>query len=666
LSASLFLSIGALFSWRPPVHVPFGERNDKNFINDDWGDRFEPGERHYREAGPDSLVHLHGLHRDVAQRVRIVWRNVEGAADLGVAVNGRRSVYFRSDSRFREDRFDVPPAPENCLLIRLYPPPGEPIEVREVRVEPATRFRSLPLLWLLLAAMFALSTFLPRQEPWFYGYLALSLGIAYVSFIAWRPFDHLYGVAFHRPLVLVLQWSCLGLAGKALLPSLERRKLDRPWLAPGVLLVTGVVLTYAHTLHFGFVWDDFVFIGAPRWGRVAASFKGSWMAVDFLPDYYRPLVIASHSLDSLLYGDWAPGFHLTNLLLLAGCALALYRLLLRFAPHTTCCLAAAMILVMHPFNHIAASWISQRTDSLAALFYLSALAASRAHPLAGALFAGAAFLSKEMAVTLPAALLLLDVVDRGFPRSIADAIGRARRYAPLLIVWAAYVGFVYWRFTLLEDFAARFISAPTETEGSLVPGTLERVKELVRLTLFAPASEWLRALGHWGFVLMSASGFLALSLGDWVKLFGGRVPPAAKRKGRKLILAGAAFVFITSLPIYRATGLSLARMGLLLTVGASFVWLGLLYSMVKSKKQHLFRMSLAAVTFVLVGMCWQSFSGSLDYHKYSRSMVERSREEYRRWSAYLPPDAARVLWLHASGRIDHGWPIYRQRPPEEY
>jgi hypothetical protein len=219
---------------------------------------------------------------------------------------------------------------------------------------------------------------------------------------------------------------------------------------------------------------------------------------------------------------------------------------------------------------------------------------------------------------------------------------------------------------LLEDFAARFISAPTETEGSLVPGTLERVKELVRLTLFAPASEWLRALGHWGFVLMSASGFLALSLGDWVKLFGGRVPPAAKRKGRKLILAGAAFVFITSLPIYRATGLSLARMGLLLTVGASFVWLGLLYSMVKSKKQHLFRMSLAAVTFVLVGMCWQSFSGSLDYHKYSRSMVERSREEYRRWSAYLPPDAARVLWLHASGRIDHGWPIYRQRPPEEY
>ena len=185
------------------------------------------------------------------------------------------------------------------------------------------------------------------------------------------------------------------------------------WVLVAVLaLVVGV--SYIPALSGEFVWDDDVFAdetGIHDW----AGLLKIWLTPSAitLEGHYWPLVYTSFWLEHKLWGLEPAGYHASNLLLHFINTLLLWRLLGRLAAPGAFLVAA--VFAAHPMHVDSVAWIIERKDLLSALFYLIAALAwlrftdSRRpvlYALALALYV-AALLSKSVAVTLPAALLIL-------------------------------------------------------------------------------------------------------------------------------------------------------------------------------------------------------------------------------------------------------------------
>ena len=174
-----------------------------------------------------------------------------------------------------------------------------------------------------------------------------------------------------------------------------------------------VLAAYYPALWGGFVWDDVIFAEEP----VIRAPSGLW-DIWFAPasigkeGHYWPVVYTSFYLEYRLWGLWPVGYHAVNLALHAANTLLAWRVLARLAVPGAWVAAAAF--AVHPVHAESVAWVIERKDLLSGLFYLgAALTWTRfaAAPGAGryvlalGLFA-AAMLSKSIAVTLPAALLL--------------------------------------------------------------------------------------------------------------------------------------------------------------------------------------------------------------------------------------------------------------------
>ncbi|MDH4225530.1 MAG: hypothetical protein OEW12_07780, partial [Deltaproteobacteria bacterium] len=160
----------------------------------------------------------------------------------------------------------------------------------------------------------------------------------------------------------------------------------------------------------------------------AASWAAWW---DSLPAI-RPLLKASYVFNNTS-GWGVAGFHLVNLALHLANSLLVYGLLTRLvhparrglptgpsippAPVPAAIpLVTALVFALHPAQTEAVTYLSGRSVSLMAFFYLSSMMFySRGTPWGRGLSLGAfglALLVKETAVTLPAALLLWEVAAR--------------------------------------------------------------------------------------------------------------------------------------------------------------------------------------------------------------------------------------------------------------
>jgi hypothetical protein len=136
-----------------------------------------------------------------------------------------------------------------------------------------------------------------------------------------------------------------------------------------------------------------------------------WSPADLQVEYFRPLVVVSFAIDRLIYGLHAAGYHLTNLALHATATLLVWAIARRVLGRGFGAWAAAALFAVHPCHVQAVGWISGRTDVLASLFYLGALAIyleSRERPgarVALSLLSVLVFLlaltAKEMAITFP-------------------------------------------------------------------------------------------------------------------------------------------------------------------------------------------------------------------------------------------------------------------------
>lgn len=150
----------------------------------------------------------------------------------------------------------------------------------------------------------------------------------------------------------------------------------------------------------------------------------------------RAVLKASYALNWAI--DPRPfGFHLVNILLHAVNAVLIFlvgKKLIRGQDHNAPAFVAALLFALHPMQTEAVTYVSGRSSSLMATFYLGSLLAylaGRARAASVLLFV-LALATRETAVTLPAALLLVELC-RGTPwREIAR-----RQLAHWLVLAAA-------------------------------------------------------------------------------------------------------------------------------------------------------------------------------------------------------------------------------------
>lgn len=199
-----------------------------------------------------------------------------------------------------------------------------------------------------------------------------------------------------------------------------------------VLVVLAAAAAFLPALRGGWVgWDDPEhFLNNPFYRGLGAA-QLRWMFEGPHLGQYFPLAWATLGFDYCVWGMEACGYHLTNVLLHAASAGVLYAVSLRLfragAPSAAdherrlAAAAAALAWAVHPLRVESVAWIAERRDVLSGVFYLLTIllylrscsatnrnSSSKFRAAALAAYA-ASLLSKAIGVTLPAALLILDV-----------------------------------------------------------------------------------------------------------------------------------------------------------------------------------------------------------------------------------------------------------------
>lgn len=163
------------------------------------------------------------------------------------------------------------------------------------------------------------------------------------------------------------------------------------------------------------------------WGHLRLCEEGiqsilttSWTGLAGAGGYYRPVVTLTF-YGTFLFADYDPlPYHIVNVLIHCFCGVLVYLLARRLLNGALAAWTALFLFFVLPVHADTVFWIVGRTDSVCALFYLSALLlflADRERPSPGRL-AGAglcsllALFSKEMALSLPVVLLILFCHDR--------------------------------------------------------------------------------------------------------------------------------------------------------------------------------------------------------------------------------------------------------------
>jgi Tfp pilus assembly protein PilF len=180
---------------------------------------------------------------------------------------------------------------------------------------------------------------------------------------------------------------------------------------------------FAPVRHYAFVdFDDAVYVlqnchvtTGLTWANV------TWACTSLHAGYWIPLVWLSYMADIRMSGLDPGALHVTNLLLHLANTLLLFDLLYRLTRAAGRSGLVAALFAVHPLHVESVAWITERKDVLSTLFWLLAMHAYlgwvkkptwKRQAVLLVLFA-LGLTAKPMLVTLPIALLLLDVWPLG-------------------------------------------------------------------------------------------------------------------------------------------------------------------------------------------------------------------------------------------------------------
>lgn len=343
-----------------------------------------------------------------------------------------------------------------------------------------------------------------------------------------------------------------------------------PWLIAGI-----AAAVFANALANGFAFDDEgVILNNPLVHRT----DGFWRA--FLAPYwpggagqYRPLVVASFSIEWQLWGSDPRGFHALNVAWHALVSVLVFALARRWLSVAGSAMAAALFAV-HPVHVEAVANVVGRAELMAAAGVLATLLLHERRSRWAIVAFAAALLSKEHAIVAPLLALLADLAR--VPGTALSARVRALRHEawPLFAGYAAVV--FSWAAAVAAVFAARPFAA-TDPVWAVVDAPtrwltmLGVVPHWVRLW-FAPAA---LSADYSPQVVAVWPGNLGEAALGAVLLLAGLVGAVVACRRNAAIAAGCVWLAVTMLPVANLilpTGVILAERTLYLSsIGAVVV-----------------------------------------------------------------------------------------------
>jgi len=185
-----------------------------------------------------------------------------------------------------------------------------------------------------------------------------------------------------------------------------------------VLVAALTVAVYWPVLQNGFIdFDDDVYVTANTMVRQGLTFKGLiWAFTTFHAANWHPLTWLSHMLDVELFGLNPLGHHAASMVIHAINSVLLCAILHRLTGYVGRSMVVAMLFAIHPLHVESVAWIAERKDLLSTLFWFLTMGAyigyarkpSLKRYLPVVVFFALGLLAKQMLVTLPVILLLLD------------------------------------------------------------------------------------------------------------------------------------------------------------------------------------------------------------------------------------------------------------------
>ena len=242
------------------------------------------------------------------------------------------------------------------------------------------------------------------------------------------------------------KWRVARRRSKASAPLTPPSTAVSAWLAAGVLTALNLFV-YWGVQRFAFVnWDDPTYLTENTNVQAGLSLSNLWWALTTgHSPYWHPLTWLSHMLDVTLYGMDAGPQHVTNLVIHIASTLLLFAVLRRMTSDDGPSAFVAALFAVHPLHVESVAWLAERKDVLSSFFLLATIWAyvryvERPAPGRYVLVIVAyamALMSKPMVVTLPFALVLLDVwplrrIDDAGPAGPAYRRARLVDKIPLL------------------------------------------------------------------------------------------------------------------------------------------------------------------------------------------------------------------------------------------
>jgi tetratricopeptide (TPR) repeat protein len=327
-------------------------------------------------------------------------------------------------------------------------------------------------------------------------------------------------------------------------------------------IVFAVAVGFREAPFLGFVdYDDPVAVLNPVL-REGFSWESLRFAFTEAPiNLWHPLTFLTHLVDFELYGTWAGGHHLGNVLIHLASCLLLFVWLRRYSGEDGLSLAVTLLFAIHPLRVESVIWVTERKDVLSLFFYLltiwfySAWATATAAParrrayVLSLVAAVLGILSKPSLMTLPLILFIVDLWPLGRLRwedrtnwpLLRQRIVEKIPFAVLALV-AAVVAWSTWSgnqfigeppnlpFTLRTGFASLayisylqrtvvpfglvpFLSYPMSIAGSAhIMAFIAMGMATVLAFLRLPKSPWFAAGWLWFVVaILPASGLITIS-----------------------------------------------------------------------------------------------------------------------------------------------------------
>ncbi|NLV42265.1 MAG: tetratricopeptide repeat protein [Candidatus Hydrogenedentes bacterium] len=187
-----------------------------------------------------------------------------------------------------------------------------------------------------------------------------------------------------------------------------------------LLLLAGLVLlVFGYTVFFdSLIMDDQRFVFQNK--EIMKGLAGGGLRVLFT-HFWMPLTTLTHLVDASLFGKNPAGHHAHSVLWHLGAVLLWYLALVRMTGNRGAAALAAALFAVHPLRAEAVAWIASRKEVVSGFWFAGTVllyARYAARPSVGrmalvCLGMALAVLSKQTVLTLPCALLLLDLWPLG-------------------------------------------------------------------------------------------------------------------------------------------------------------------------------------------------------------------------------------------------------------